>query len=294
MTAVLHLDADLTFDIEVPSDDGGPAAQLHGTLTASGNRVTISSDDLMSIAGQPSRTAVRRVADELARLGLAVQVCGPDGVVVTLGAVRPGRLQRLVTRSRHMELGSWTRALSAVVARGRKRGAVTLTSTGMPPGTPWPPLPTVAGLPRIVTTTHDPAGGGHPRLYLCDTSDPGWPRAVGVYELSPDGTSIGSGADVDLQLAGTDELQAEIIRTDDDEYVLIARSARILSTVAGQQLPRQTLRTGARIQLGPWRLSYVRDEYADHGRPYGGRIGGELGRQRTQPVPPNRASGPTF
>jgi hypothetical protein len=30
-------------------------------------------------------------------------------------------------------------------------------------------------------------------------------------------------------------------------------------------------------------LTFVREEYADHGRPYGGRIGGELGRQRRQP-----------
>ncbi len=30
-------------------------------------------------------------------------------------------------------------------------------------------------------------------------------------------------------------------------------------------------------------MSFFREEYADHGRPYGGRIGGELGHQRTQP-----------
>ena len=43
------------------------------------------------------------------------------------------------------------------------------------------------------------------------------------------------------------------------------------------------LRTGARIELGPWTLLYAREEHADHGRPYGGRIGGELGHQRPQP-----------
>ncbi|MBA2561020.1 MAG: hypothetical protein H0V07_14260 [Propionibacteriales bacterium] len=43
------------------------------------------------------------------------------------------------------------------------------------------------------------------------------------------------------------------------------------------------LRTGCGVDLGRWHLSYFREEYADHGRPYGGRIGGELGYQRPQP-----------
>ena len=32
-----------------------------------------------------------------------------------------------------------------------------------------------------------------------------------------------------------------------------------------------------------WTMTFYREEYADHGRPYGGRIGGELGHQRPQP-----------
>jgi hypothetical protein len=295
VTAVLHLAADLTFDIDVPADGVRPAAQLHGTVRASGNLVRIHSDDILAIAGQPSRAAVRALADELARLGLAVEVSGPDGVIVTLGAVKAPRLQRLVTRSRHLRLGGWGRVLSTVLARQRSGSrAVHLTSSGLPPGTPWPLLPMMRDLPRIVTTTHAPTGGaGSPRLYLADTSDPAVSRRVGMFLLPTDGVTIGSGDGVGLRLAGTDELQAEIVRTDDDEYVLVARSSKVLSTVAGHQLPRQTLRTGSRIQLGTWRLSYVRDEFADHGRPYGGRIGGELGRQRTQPKPENR-QGPGF
>ena len=31
-------------------------------------------------------------------------------------------------------------------------------------------------------------------------------------------------------------------------------------------------------------MSFYREEYADHGRPYGGRIGGEIGHQRPQPA----------
>lgn len=287
MAAVLHLEADLTFAIEVPPTGGRPATPVVGTVVASGNRVTIHSDDILSLAGQPSRAEVRRMADQLARLGLAVEVSGPDGTIVTLGAVTSPLLHRLVTRSRHMQLGSLSRVLRAVVARRPSApGAVDLVSSGLPPGTPWPPLPVMRRRVRPVTTTHDPVGGrGHPRLYLSDTSDPGAERRVGVFALPLDGVTIGSAEGSGLRLAGVDDLQAEIVRTDDDEYVLVARSSRVLSTVGGMQLPRQALRTGSRIQLGPWRLSYVRDEFADHGRPYGGRIGGELGRQRPQPKP---------
>ncbi|MGA8986666.1 FHA domain-containing protein [Aeromicrobium sp.] len=293
MTAVVHLTADLTFEVDVPSDGERSGGQVRGTVTARGNKITVRSDDIFSVVGQPSRSEVRRVAAGLAQLGLAVEVSGPNGVIVVLGDVRTSPIHRLLTRSRHMRLGHWTQALAAGWARRPSNTGVELTSAGWPPGTPWPPLPTVNGLPRVVTTTHDPAGGGNPRLYIADASDPLMPSVLGVYPLPATGTTIGSGDDVDLHLAGTDTLQAEIIRTDDDEYVLIARSSRMLSTVAGRQLPRQLLRTGARIQMGHWRLSYVRDEFADHGRPYGGRAGGELGRQRTQPRPPNRP-GPGF
>ncbi|MFY9679907.1 MAG: FHA domain-containing protein, partial [Glutamicibacter protophormiae] len=51
---------------------------------------------------------------------------------------------------------------------------------------------------------------------------------------------------------------------------------------AGQEY---VLRSGARIELGGWRLVFYREEYADHGRPYGGRNGGELAYQRPQVNP---------
>jgi hypothetical protein len=291
MTAVLHLEADLTFDIETSAGHDEPGRHVHGTVKAAGNQVTVHSDDLMAMAGQPSRDAVRGMADALARLGLVVEISGPGGTVVTMGAVQAPRLQRLVTRSRHLRLGAWSHVLRAVVARRPSaQGAIDLSSAGLPPGTLWPLVP-LRPMPRSVTTTHDPIGGrGHPRLYLSDTSDPGVDRRVGVFALPADGVVIGSAEGSGLRLDGVDDVQAEIVRTDDDEYVLIARSASVTTTVSGRQLPRQTLHTGSRIQLGTWRLAYVRDEFADHGRPYGGRVGGELGRQRTQPKPPNRRS----
>lgn len=51
----------------------------------------------------------------------------------------------------------------------------------------------------------------------------------------------------------------------------------------------QLLRTGSRLEMGRWTMSYFRSEEADHGRSHGGRIGGELGYQRPQETPRYRA-----
>lgn len=288
MTAVLRLDAELQFSIEQPASDTQAASLISGTVRAIGSHVELRSDELMSIAGQPSRAEIRRIAAEIARFGLTVIVRGPDGIVATLGVVGSAPFSRLVSRSRYIKIGSIKQALMAVRARRRSApGAVKIEAPTLPPGTMWPVLPTLQRRSKVITTTHDPSGGGNPRLYLTDTRRP--QGRLGVFRLQPGGTRIGSGLGMDLQLPGLDDLQAEVLRTDEDEYVLVARSTTIQSTVSGLQLPRQTLRTGSRIELGPWRMSYVRDEYADHGRPYGGRIGGELGRQRTQAKPENRA-----
>jgi hypothetical protein len=53
--------------------------------------------------------------------------------------------------------------------------------------------------------------------------------------------------------------------------------------VNGRPVTEALLRTGARVDVGGHHLAFVREEYADHGRPFGGRIGGELGYQRPQP-----------
>ncbi len=75
----------------------------------------------------------------------------------------------------------------------------------------------------------------------------------------------------------------EIRHDDQDEFVLV-RIARSASTrVHGASVDTAILRTGTRVDVGPWTLSYFREEYADHGRPYGGRIGGELGHQLSPP-----------
>jgi hypothetical protein len=89
-------------------------------------------------------------------------------------------------------------------------------------------------------------------------------------------TRIGSGAGVDLRLSGLAEEQMEIrYEASEDEYVLVDLSADGGSRVDGQPVLRAELHTGDRIEVRGWTMSYYREEYADHGRPFGGRSGGE-------------------
>ena len=48
----------------------------------------------------------------------------------------------------------------------------------------------------------------------------------------------------------------------------------------------ETLRTGSRFTVGPWELVFAREEFADHGRPFGGRLGGEFSDQPLQEARP--------
>jgi hypothetical protein len=121
-----------------------------------------------------------------------------------------------------------------------------------------------------------------------------WPREGEVrrvaYLQSPR-TTIGSAPACDIQIDGLQALHAVVDRTADDEYVLTHVAAEGTSLVAGVPAKGSVLRTGAAVALDDIRLTYFREEYADHGRPYGGRIGGELGHQRPQRSPRPRAKG---
>lgn len=132
-----------------------------------------------------------------------------------------------------------------------------------------------------VTTTHDPAGGGRPRLVL--PAGQGWGRVI--HDLAPV-SSVGSGEEALIRLPGLHAVQAEVRRDEEDEYRLHvlagALDVRVDGALVRPGSPGVLLRTGTRVQVGLWVLTYCRDEHADHGRPYGGRIGGELGRQRSQ------------
>ena len=112
-----------------------------------------------------------------------------------------------------------------------------------------------------------------------------------VFALRKDVTTIGSHAACDIRLAGLDPWHAEIRHDERDEYVLVGLGRLGDTLVNGKPVTDSLLRTATRVQVGAWTMSFYREEYADHGRPYGGRIGGELGHQRPQP-PRNRSGTP--
>ena len=139
------------------------------------------------------------------------------------------------------------------------------------------------------TTTHADWGAGHPHLLI--TSD----DARFVHEIVDDETRIGSGTDCQIRLAGLAAVHAVIRHDGYDDYDLEMigqgqTSANIAKAAEEEGRPVETLHTGARFTAGEWRFVFVRDEFADHGRPYGGRLGGEGAHQRRQPPRPDYAS----
>lgn len=141
------------------------------------------------------------------------------------------------------------------------------------------------------TTTHAEWGAGNPRLIVTSEMD------RQTYDLTSDLTRIGSAGGSDLILAGADPLHATIEHDKRDEYVLTLHgegemNANPQSSATHEGDRSETLRTGARFTAGPWTLVYMRDEFADHGRPFGGREGGEGAHQPMQPERPDYEEDP--
>jgi hypothetical protein len=275
----LSVDADLTFSVDVPG-----ARTVTGHLTGSGTALELRMDDSFVFASRSDAEAIRGLAEGLAHRGLSVTVVDPAGPLVTLGARRTSWLQRRVTRSRHIRIerggGVWS------LARGRAQagnaGALP-TAELAPPTTMWPPAPTFLRRRRHVTTTHDPRHGGNPRLVMAHDPHPRPDDVQPVFQLGREVTTIGSAPESDIRLPGLAPRHAEVRHDEWDEYVLVRLGSRATTRVNGAPVDEALLRTGTRVELGDWTMSFIREEYADHGRPYGGRIGGELGHQRPQP-----------
>lgn len=282
MTASV-LDADLDVELDLPG-----RGVAHASLRGRGNRLVMQVDRPDVFAGQGDAPAVRAVAEALADRGVVVRVEHGSTHLITIGDTRVPWWQRRATGSRHIRLGSLRGAWTSGRARlGAGADPVLPDGTLLPPETMWPLAPTFARRPRRrVTTTHDPARGGHPRLVVVDRDRylPGEQQRV--FWLEEDMVSIGGTPDSDIVLAGLEPLHAEVVHDEADEFVVRARGGVV--RVGGAPVESQVLRSGARVQVGRWTLAFGREEYADHGRPYGGRIGGELGRQRTQPPRPGR------
>lgn len=140
----------------------------------------------------------------------------------------------------------------------------------------------------MVGSTHGPFGGGSPRLVFAlggealVSSGGGGPLQQLEFALEGEVSVIGSDADADLRLDGVAGRQAQVVHEDSDEYVLMPLAAVPPTLVNGESVERSVLRTGDRVEIGPHTLSFMRAEEADHGRPYGGRQGGEGAHQRPQ------------
>jgi hypothetical protein len=135
------------------------------------------------------------------------------------------------------------------------------------------------------TTTHAEWGAGRPRLIISRDGRHHEEELVG--EL----LRIGSGADAEIRLEDIDPLAGEIRHDENDEFVFVPHApgetnARLQPQESAQGQDGEVLRTGARFTLGDWTFVFMRDEFADHGRPFGGREGGEGEKQPEQPERP--------
>ena len=281
MSTDLTVDADLEFTLDLPG-----SRTVRGSLTGSGKNLQLRVSDPFLFAGRSDASAVRGIADGLARQGVSLIVVAPAGPLVTLGVPRTSWLQRRVTGSRHIRVergaGLWS------LVRGRVQaptGGALPPAELVPPTTPFPLAPTFRRRARPpVTTTHAPRGAGHPRLIMAPATHP-WPGdRREVFRLRGDVTTIGSDAGCDIRLAGLDPIEAEVRHDAADEFVVVRLGRRGSTRVHGAPVDTALLRDASRLNVGDWAMSFHREEYADHGRPYGGRLGGEIGHQRRQPA----------
>lgn len=293
MAASTRLDIDLAFSLVEPRGTAAPESgaspsateEMTGTITASGLDIEVyaSKPELFVQSRSIKLKDLRGLAADLAERGLTVSLSGPDGLIIRLGAVRSSVVQRLLSGSTHIGLGSRT-ALAPILRR--RNAAATKTSTPLvPPPTLLPLVPTFdRRIRRRITTTHYTPGAGRPRLIFVVGSENWNGQMPREFDLLPGVTTIGSSPTADLQLEGLEPLHAEIRHDANDEYVLhpLGEVAGGSRHIAGSD-EGQVLRTGARIEMGQWRMGFFREEYADHGRPFGGRLGGELAYQRPQP-----------
>lgn len=272
MPASVSADLDLSLERE-----GRPT--VHGHLSGAGSLLLLEVDTPEAFAGAADAPTMRRLAEALAGLPVRVRVVSDGRHLLTIGAVRAPWWQRRLTGSRRISVHSLAGLLTAARARGTRVERALPDRSLLPPPTVWPPVPTLLRRRRHpVGTTHDPDRGGDARFHLAQGSLPGSGAAL-VFRLRP-GDRIGSGAQCEIRLPGLAEVHAVLRHDAEDEWAVEAVAGT--TRVHGRNVAREILRTGTAVTLGTHRLSFVRDEYADHGRPHGGRVGGELGHQQPQ------------
>ncbi|WP_405217445.1 hypothetical protein [Agrococcus sp. Ld7] len=277
---MITVDADLSISLLEDTQDPPFDIQLSGsgsTLT-----VRISDPARLPVGDRRQLRELTAFADALAAEGARVRVVGPDGPIIEFGDVSPTMLGRLLSGSGRVRLGS-PKVLRTLGSRASRR-----TTPLVPAVAPMlrPLLPMIRRGSRMsVTTTHYARGAGRPRLIYTREAEVWDGSPPQIFELQQDSVLLGSASSCDLVLPGIADVHAEIRHDDNDEYVVFAREpigggsqAMALEPTMGR-----VLRTGSRLTIGTWRLAFFREEYADHGRPYGGRRGGEYAYQRRQP-----------
>ena len=286
MASRLKLAADLSFEVAVPG-----RTTVHGTMRSDTRGLIVTVDDPSLFAGRGDASAVKTLAEGLAARGLTMRVFDERHHLITLGAVRGPWWQRRLTGSRHIKLGSLRGVWTSARSRTRVHDLPVLPDAELlPPATMWPIAPTFMRRPRRrTTTTDDPHRGGNARLALVSGQMMAGAEALPRVWYLQEHTTIGGADDADIRLPGLEPVHARIEHDEDDEFVLISEGP--LVRVHGEPTERRLLRTGSRVEIGGWVLVFYREEYADHGRPHYGRVGGELGFQ--QPQAPVSTTPPT-
>ena len=285
-----RFDIDLSFELLLPNEVTGESQTASGKISAAGTDIVVDCSDIDALLGTRlgDINLLRGIAEVLATRGVTLELRGPDGMIARIGHVQASLAQRVVTGSKNIELGRIPTVVSLLMQRVKGKDRLSAKSL-LPPSTLFPLVPTIErNARRTVTTTHYIYGSGRPRLIFAVGSERFTGQVPRVFELTKDVTTIGSSPDADLYVKGAEPYHAEIRHTREDEYVLHAFSvvgtgidpAKINSKLADGGV---ILRTGARVQIGEWLMAYYREEYADHGRPYGGRAGGEYAHQKPQP-----------
>lgn len=280
MSVSLDVRADLRFSGDVPG-----FGLVTGDLTGSGRDLVFRVSNPLFFAGRRDAARVRDVAAALAGLGVRVSVITGGHRLLELGATRAGWLQRRLTGSPYLRVVGVRGAVAGLRGRSRPAGDGVLPGRDLlPPPTLVPIAPTFRRRPLApVTTTHDPRHGGNPRLVLAVNQEARPEDGRVVFPLRGERTTFGANPDCEVRLTGLAPQQAVVVHDEDDELVLLDEAHDGTTRVNGVPVQRKVLRSGNRVELGGWTFVYWRAEYADHGRPYGGRIGGELGHQRPQP-----------
>ena len=113
--------ADINLDFSLQEASGEEA---RGSVKASGSEVVVALDRIDALLSHrmPSLGDLRPLAKTLSDQGLSVVVDGPDGRIISLGAVEAPASQRVITRSPHIKLGKLG-ALAPMLKRGRRSPA---------------------------------------------------------------------------------------------------------------------------------------------------------------------------